>query len=182
MRRRLIGDKWSLSALSVNPTATPKCSVPVRDCHTVLCPPRSRHGNRQNQASAIDCSISATTSSISLAISASEACAASNRVEAGDICPLVILANAGMAPIPKAKTAKSLGIDLVLSTTRGFVTHAGVDPARRAELEAGITEAMKHSLYQAYLANSGLDDDLAAALGPMGRADQGHGRRVRPGA
>ena len=41
-------------------------------------------------------------------------------VEAGDICPLVILAENGMAPIPKAKTAKSLGIDLVLSTTRGF--------------------------------------------------------------
>ena len=47
-------------------------------------------------------------------------------VEAGDICPLVILANQVMAPIPKAKTAKQLGIDLVLSTTRGFVTHAGV--------------------------------------------------------
>ena len=28
-------------------------------------------------------------------------------VEAGDICPLVILAESGMAPIPKAKTAKS---------------------------------------------------------------------------
>jgi tripartite-type tricarboxylate transporter receptor subunit TctC len=89
-------------------------------------------------------------------------------VEAGDICPLVILANAGMAPIPKAKTAKSLGIDLVLSTTRGFVTHAGVDPARRAELEAGIMEAMKHSLYQAYLVNSGLDETSPQASGPWG--------------
>lgn len=79
-------------------------------------------------------------------------------VEAGDICPLVILAEQGMAPIPKAKTAKSMGIDLVLSTTRGFVTHAGVDPARRAELEAGLQKAMKHSLYQAYLMNSGLDE------------------------
>ena len=78
-------------------------------------------------------------------------------VEAGDICPLVILAEQGMAPIPKAKTAKSMGIDLVLSTTRGFVTHAGVDPKRRAELEAGLQKAMKHSLYQAYLMNSGLD-------------------------
>lgn len=79
-------------------------------------------------------------------------------VEAGDICPLVILAEQGMAPIPKAKTAKSMGIDLVLSTTRGFVTHAGVDPKRRAELEAGLQKAMKHSLYQAYLKNSGLDE------------------------
>ncbi len=89
-------------------------------------------------------------------------------VEAGDICPLVILADSGMAPIPAAKTAKELGIDLVLSTTRGFVTHAGVDPARRAELEAGIAKAMEHSMYQAYLANSGLDSTSPQPSGPWG--------------
>ncbi len=82
---------------------------------------------------------------------------ASAPVEAGDICPMVILAENGMAPIPKAKTAKALGIDLVLSTTRGFVTHAGAPKERVAELEAGMSKAMKHSMYQAYLMNSGLD-------------------------
>ena len=90
-------------------------------------------------------------------------------VEAGDICPLVILGDAGMGPIPKAKTAKALGIDLVLSTTRGFVTHAGVDPARRAELEKGMAKAMKHSMYQAYLKNSGLDETSPQASGPWGK-------------
>ena len=90
-------------------------------------------------------------------------------VEAGDICPLVILAEAGMAPIPKAKTAKSMGIDLVLSTTRGFVTHAGVDAKRRAELEKGMAKAMKHSMYQAYLKNSGLDGTSPQASGPWGK-------------
>ena len=89
-------------------------------------------------------------------------------VEAGDICPLVILAEAGMAPIPQAKTAKALGIDLVLSTTRGFVTHAAVDPARRDELEKGMSKAMKHSMYQAYLANSGLDATSPQPSGPWG--------------
>jgi tripartite-type tricarboxylate transporter receptor subunit TctC len=89
-------------------------------------------------------------------------------VEAGDICPLVILAEAGMAPIPAAKTAKSMGIDLVLSTTRGFVTHAAVDPARRAELEKGMSKAMQHSMYQAYLANSGLDETSPQPSGPWG--------------
>lgn len=78
-------------------------------------------------------------------------------VEAGDICPLVILAENGMDPIPDAKTSGELGIDLILSTTRGFVTHAGVDEARRAELEEGMMKAMDHSMYQAYLVNSGLD-------------------------
>ena len=89
-------------------------------------------------------------------------------VEAGDICPLVILAESGMAPIPDAKTAKSMGIDLVLSTTRGFVTHAAVDPARRAQLEAGMMKAMEHSMYQAYLANSGLDATSPQPSGPWG--------------
>ena len=68
-----------------------------------------------------------------------------------------------MEPIPAAKTAKEMGIDLVLSTTRGFVTHAGVSEERRAELEAGMMKAMGHSLYQAYLMNSGLDN-----TSPMG--------------
>ena len=90
-------------------------------------------------------------------------------VEAGDICPLVILGTSSMAPIPKAKTAKSLGIDLVLSTTRGFVTHAGVSRARRAELEKGIWKAMKHSMYQAYLKNSGLDSTSPQPSGPWGK-------------
>lgn len=90
-------------------------------------------------------------------------------VEAGDICPLVILAEQGMAPIPKAKTAKSMGIDLVLSTTRGFVTHAGVSAERRAELEKGLGKAMKHSLYQAYLQNSGLDETSPQPSGPWGK-------------
>ena len=89
-------------------------------------------------------------------------------VEAGDICPLIILAHDGMAPIPKAKTAKALGIDLVLSTTRGFVTHAGVSAARRAELEKGIMKAMDHSMYQAYLKNSGLDSTSPQPSGPWG--------------
>ena len=89
-------------------------------------------------------------------------------VENGDICPLVILAHDGMAPIPEAKTAKELGIDLVLSTTRGFVTHAGVDEARRAELEAGMMKAMDHSMYQAYLQNSGLDATSPQPSGPWG--------------
>ena len=90
-------------------------------------------------------------------------------VDAGDICPLVILGESRMDPIPNAKTAKEMGIDLVLSTTRGFVTHAGVDEARRAELENGIMKSMEHSMYQAYLANSGLDSTSPQPSGPWGK-------------
>jgi tripartite-type tricarboxylate transporter receptor subunit TctC len=93
---------------------------------------------------------------------------ASAPVDAGDICPLVILGDNEMAPIPAAKTAKSMGIDLVLSTTRGFVTHTGVSEERRAEMEAAMAKAMDHGLYQAYLANSGLDSTSPMASGPWG--------------
>ncbi len=94
---------------------------------------------------------------------------AAAQVEAGKICPMVILAENGMAPIPNAKTSKQLGMDLILSTTRGFVTHAGVDEARRAELEAGVTKAMNHSMYKAYLANSGLDESSPAGSEEWGK-------------
>ena len=90
-------------------------------------------------------------------------------IDAGDLCPLVILGDNAMAPIPKAKTAKSMGIDLVLSTTRGFVTHKGVDAARVTELEKGLSKAMKHSMYQAYLANSGLDNTSPQPSGPWAK-------------
>ena len=83
---------------------------------------------------------------------------ATSPIDAGDICPLVILGDNGMKPIPKAKTAKSLGVNLVLSTTRGFVTHSGVDKKRVAQLETGMMKAMKHTLYQGYLGTSGLDE------------------------
>ena len=93
---------------------------------------------------------------------------ASAPIEAGDLCPLVILGENRMDPIPAAKTAKEMGIDLVLSTTRGFVTHAGVSEERRAELEAAMMKAMGHSLYQAYLMNSGLDDTSPMESGAWG--------------
>jgi len=94
---------------------------------------------------------------------------ASAPIEAGEVCPLVILGENRMDPIPAAKTAKEMGIDLVLSTTRGFVTHAGVAEERRAELEAAIMKAMGHSLYQAYLANSGLDNTSPMASEAWGK-------------
>ena len=57
---------------------------------------------------------------------------------------------------------------LVLSTTRGFVTHAGVSAERRKQLEDGLMKAMGHSLYQAYLMNSGLDSTSPQPSGAWG--------------
>lgn len=89
-------------------------------------------------------------------------------VEAGDVCPMVILDRNPMAPIPQAKTSVEMGIDLELATVRGYATHSGVGKARRDELEAAMMKAMNHSLYQAYLTNSGLD-----STSPMGANEWG---------
>ena len=83
---------------------------------------------------------------------------AGREIDSGSICPLIILDHNKMASIPKAKTAISMGIDLVLSSFRGFVTSKGTPKTRIIELEKGISKAMRHSMYQAYLFNSGLNN------------------------
>lgn len=87
---------------------------------------------------------------------------ASAQVESGDICPLIVLGTDRMKPIPDAKTGKELGIDVVLATVRGFVTHSKVDAAKVATLEKGLMKAMQHNVYQAYLQASGLDSTSPA--------------------
>ncbi len=82
---------------------------------------------------------------------------ASAQIDAGDICPMVVLAADRMAPIPDAKTAKEMGVPVEFATVRGFVTHSGVSDANAAYLENGLLKAMDHSVYQAYLGASGLD-------------------------
>ena len=87
---------------------------------------------------------------------------ASAPIDAGDICPLIIMGTDRMKPIPKAKTATELGIPVVLSTVRGFVTHSGVSADNVAILEKGIMKAMEHKMYQSYLEASGLDSTSPA--------------------
>lgn len=87
---------------------------------------------------------------------------ASAQIEAGDICPLIVLANDRMKPIPNVTTAKELGIDAVFSTVRGFVTHAKVGPAKVKKLEEGLVKAMNHSVYQGFLTSVGLDKSSVA--------------------
>lgn len=82
---------------------------------------------------------------------------ASAQIESGDICPLIVLGTARMAPIPDAATAQELGVDAVFSTIRGFVTHADVADDQVAVLEEKLLAAMNHAVYQGYLTSVGLD-------------------------
>lgn len=93
---------------------------------------------------------------------------ASAQIEAGDICPLIVMGKKRMKPIPDAKTATELGIPVVLSTVRGFVTHSAVPAENIAKLEEGIMKAMEHTMYQSYLEASGLDSDSPAGAKEWG--------------
>lgn len=94
---------------------------------------------------------------------------ASAQIDAGDICPMIVLSDARMAPIPDAKTAVEMGVDVQFATVRGFVTHAGVDDAKAKLLEDKMLKAMSHGIYQAYLASSGLDNSSVMAAEPWGK-------------
>ncbi|GAA6178481.1 Bug family tripartite tricarboxylate transporter substrate binding protein [Sulfitobacter pacificus] len=82
---------------------------------------------------------------------------ASAQIDAGQICPMIILSNNRMPVIPDARTSVELGVDAVFSTIRGFVVPASVSDEKAAILENGLVEAMNHTVYQAYLESVGLD-------------------------
>lgn len=87
---------------------------------------------------------------------------ASSQIEAGEICPTVVLADKRMVKIPDVPTAKELGVPVSFSTVRGFAVHADTPPEVAAKIEDALLKAMKHSVYQAFLESAGLDSSSVA--------------------
>lgn len=85
-----------------------------------------------------------------------------SQIEAGDICPTVVLADQRMSKIPDVPTAKELGIPVSFSTVRGFAVHADTPPEIAEKLEAALIKAMNHTVYQGYLTSVGLDSTSVA--------------------
>lgn len=82
---------------------------------------------------------------------------ASAQIEAGEICPTVVLADARMAKIGDVPTAKELGIPVSFSTVRGFAVHADTPDDVAEKIEAALLKAMNHTVYQGFLTSVGLD-------------------------
>lgn len=87
---------------------------------------------------------------------------ASSQIEAGEICPTVVLADERMAKIPDVPTAKELGIPVSFSTVRGFAVHADTPPEVAEKIENALVKAMNHTVYQAFLESAGLDSTSVA--------------------
>ncbi|MBW4709757.1 tripartite tricarboxylate transporter substrate binding protein [Roseobacter sp. YSTF-M11] len=87
---------------------------------------------------------------------------AGSQIEAGDICPIVVLAPERMSGLPDVSTAQELGIDANFSTVRGFVVHAGTPDDVAAKIEEALLNAMGHTVYQGFLTSVGLDASSVA--------------------
>lgn len=87
---------------------------------------------------------------------------AAGQIEAGDICPVVVLADKRMLGLPKTPTAKELGIPVSFSTVRGFVVHKDTPDDVAKKIEESLLKAMNHTVYQGYLTSVGLDSTSVA--------------------
>ena len=87
---------------------------------------------------------------------------ASAQIDAGEICPTVVLADERMSKIPDVPTAKELGIPVSFSTVRGFAVHADTPPEVAEKIEMALLKAMNHSVYQGFLTSVGLDASSVA--------------------
>ena len=87
---------------------------------------------------------------------------AGSQIEAGDICPIVVLADNRMSGLPDVKTAKELGIDVSFSTVRGFVVHKDTPDDIANKIEEALMNSMNHTVYQGFLTSVGLDSTSVA--------------------
>lgn len=87
---------------------------------------------------------------------------AGSQIDAGEICPIVVLADERMSGLPKVKTAKEMGIPVSFSTVRGFVVHKDTPDDVAKKIEEALMKAMKHKVYQGFLTSVGLDSTSVA--------------------
>ena len=87
---------------------------------------------------------------------------AGSQIEAGDVCPIVVLAPERMSALPDVSTAEEMGIPVSFSTVRGFVVHADTPDEVAAKIEESLMNAMSHTVYQGFLTSVGLDSTSVA--------------------
>lgn len=87
---------------------------------------------------------------------------ASAQIEAGEICPTVVLADERMSKIADVPTAKEMGIPVSFSTVRGFAVHKDTPPEIAEKIEAALLKSMNHTVYQGFLTSVGLDSTSVA--------------------
>ena len=90
-------------------------------------------------------------------------------IEDGTLCVSVVLASNRMEKLSNVPTATELGIPVVLSTVRGFVTRKGVPSDRKKQLEDAMIKAMEHKYFQSFLTDIGLDSTSVVGADEWGK-------------
>ena len=90
-------------------------------------------------------------------------------IEDGTLCVSVVLASNRMEKLSNVPTATELGIPVVLSTVRGFVTRKGVPGDRKKQLEDAMIKAMEHKYFQSFLTDIGLDSTSVVGADEWGK-------------
>ena len=90
-------------------------------------------------------------------------------INEGKLCVSVVLANKRMQKLSSVPTAKELGIDVALSTVRGFVTRKGAPADRVKQLEEGMIKAMSHNYFKNFLTEIGLDETSVVGADEWGK-------------
>ena len=93
---------------------------------------------------------------------------ASSQIEAGEVCPIVVMAPERMSALPDISTAQELGIDANFSTVRGFVVHADTPDEIAMQIEEALLASMNHSVFQSFLVSAGLDSTSVAGADVWG--------------
>ena len=84
------------------------------------------------------------------------------QLRAGELRPVLSLADQRLSVFADVPTAKELGIDATGYTLRGFCVLKGTPEDRVARLEQGLIRAMSGPIYQSYLQNTGQAPDSVA--------------------
>lgn len=94
---------------------------------------------------------------------------AGSQIDAGDVCPIVVLADKRMSGLPNVSTAKEMGIDVSFSTVRGFVVHKDTPDDVAKKIEEALMNSMNHAVYQGFLTSVGLDSTSVAGSEVWGK-------------
>lgn len=81
------------------------------------------------------------------------------QIDQGSLVPVAVLSDSRLAGYPDVPTAKEKGIDVRVTTTRGYAVLKGTPQPIIDKLSAALVKAMKHDVFANYLAGSGLSAD-----------------------
>jgi putative tricarboxylic transport membrane protein len=104
---------------------------------------------------------------------------AASQIDAGEVCPMVVMGEDRLATAPDTPTTADLGIDADYSTVRGFAVKEGTPPEVVEQLRAAFTEGMQSEEYVQFLESQGLDENSLADAEVWGEQMDNQVNRMR---